>query len=338
MTHHHAIASRSAAALAVLALAGCQRRPEAPPAGAPAPPPRTKAAAGAPAVPKDLIVFCRGERLFTIALDGSGERALETGDAICAAPSWTPTQPRRVLYVSSAPASAGSGSGLEPLQCEIRESDLVEGRSKVVVPAWPGPAGSEVSFWDLGRPQVCPATGRIAFVRTGGPQARPVVCVLPARGAKPKEVLKGADFDVVAAKGGDVAWVVTSTPEEPVRYGLRRAPLKPGAAGAELLPPSSVYLSHPVCSPDGQQVVYVEGDEPFLGDRLQIMGASGGPETLYVTEGPSLDWPTWSPDGKWIAFVRGSPATGSDICLLNVTQPEAEPTVLTEGSQPAWYR
>jgi len=327
----------AAVAVAALALTGCSRQQQPPAATTPAPRGKAASAAGGPSGrPTDLIVFCRGERLYTIAPDGSGEQELPTGEGICAAPSWTRTQPRRVLYVKSAPG--GKGSGLEALRYEIHELDPSSGQDKVLVPAWAGPPKSDVAFWDLARPQVCPVSGRVAFVRSGGPQAQPVICVLPKAGAKPKIVLKGADLDVAAVQGQDTAWVVTITREDPPHYGLRRTPLKPGVAGTELIPADRAFLSHPACSPDGRQVAYVEGDEPFQGDRVQLLGESGEPESLYVTDGPSLDWPTWSPDGQWIALVRGTPATGSQICLLTVAQPDAEPVVLTEGTQPAWYR
>ena len=77
--------------------------------------------------------------------------------------------------------------------------------------------------------------------------------------------------------------------------------------------------THPVWSPDGSQIAYLDGSSGGTAGNSRLMvvdffpatSSFGTPAVLVdKTTGVSLGKPTWSPDGNWIAFRRNQGGSG----------------------------
>ncbi len=117
-------------------------------------------------------------------------------------------------------------------------------------------------------------------------------------------------------------------------------------------------LSQPAWSPDGRQLVYVDGESVHSAvasryGNLFVIGDDGSGDRR-LTPGPDAD-PDWSPDGREIVFVHGenlpTPEANDDLWVLDVrtgkarrltnTPPgtyEAAPAWSPDGSEIAFAR
>lgn len=82
------------------------------------------------------------------------------------------------------------------------------------------------------------------------------------------------------------------------------------------------FSAHPVWSPDGKQILYVDAVGLASAMELWIMNLENG-EKIRLTHNNCADLvPDWSPDGQWIAFERKNPE--SNIWLMPANGGEAK--------------
>jgi dipeptidyl aminopeptidase/acylaminoacyl peptidase len=104
-------------------------------------------------------------------------------------------------------------------------------------------------------------------------------------------------FVVTAALGnGDNNWYIAELSTLNVALGLMKSIYKP-----------SLQIAHPVFSPDGEKIAFIEGlmsDEDSTGGDIYAISANGG-EARNVTPKmkASASWLAWTPEGK-IAFAE----------------------------------
>ena len=102
-------------------------------------------------------------------------------------------------------------------------------------------------------------------------------------------------------------------------------------------------VSTPQLSPDGRQVVYVQGDADWAANKrishLWRVGLDGTGAVQLTTGDFGETQPRWSPDGQWIAFVsRRDGADTAQIQLLPTAGGEARAltTHATAAGNPSW--
>ncbi len=82
------------------------------------------------------------------------------------------------------------------------------------------------------------------------------------------------------------------------------------------------FSAHPVWSPDGKQILYVDAVGSASMMELWIMNLENG-KKIRLTNNDYADLlPDWSPDGQWIAFERKNPE--SNIWLMPANGDEAK--------------
>ena len=112
--------------------------------------------------------------------------------------------------------------------------------------------------------------------------------------------------------------------------------MRPRQGGEQLLGPDydgPAYATHPIFSPDGNQIAYLA----FLGGpetqmtTIMVLDLDGGePKSLGQFEGV---WElAWVPDGSHLVFSHG-PWESRQIIALNLE--DGSQTLLAAGSQPA---
>ena len=118
--------------------------------------------------------------------------------------------------------------------------------------------------------------------------------------------------------------------------GEERLYMRPRQGNEQLLGPDydgPAYATHPVFSPDGNQIAYLaflEGPMTEIGTVMVLDLAGGEPKSLGQFEGV---WElAWVPDGSQVVFSFG-PWESRQIIALNLV--DGSQTVLAAGSQPA---
>jgi dipeptidyl aminopeptidase/acylaminoacyl peptidase len=108
-------------------------------------------------------------------------------------------------------------------------------------------------------------------------------------------------FAVTAALGnGDNNWYVAELYTLNVALGLMKSIHKP-----------SLQIAHPVFSPDGQKIAFIEGlmsDEDSVGGDICTIAANGGEATNVTPKmKASASWLAWTPEGKLVfgEFIDG---------------------------------
>ncbi len=97
----------------------------------------------------------------------------------------------------------------------------------------------------------------------------------------------------------------------------------------------------PTWSPlNGRQIAYVslrDGNPELYVIDLDHLGNPRDSNALRLTNTPDIeeDAPVWSPDGQMIAYT-GHDLKGDLIYTKTLAQPQAEPTVIGRGHDPAW--
>jgi len=111
----------------------------------------------------------------------------------------------------------------------------------------------------------------------------------------------GLNFVVSSALGnGDNNWWIAELSILDATSGLMKPLYKP-----------SLQVSHPVWSPDGKSIAFIEGlmsDEDSVGGDIFLIPATGGkPQNLTSDRKTSVSWLTWTGDGKIVAgeFAQG---------------------------------
>jgi Tol biopolymer transport system component len=116
-------------------------------------------------------------------------------------------------------------------------------------------------------------------------------------------------------EGGSRVWI----------YDIARAALSPLTTQQE-------RVTWALWSPDGARIVYttlLAGRAPLT---TRLADGTGSAEQIAQTVNPAQTANTWSKDNK-IAFTQGTPATRSDIWVLDVATRKAEPFLQTAASE-----
>jgi len=217
--------------------------------------------------PNGLIAFDRGEHIFVIRPDGSGEQLL-TGDLgdVNRTPAVSPDG-RKIAFRSGFDVWTmnANGSGKVNLTADLSLSESE--------PAW------------------SPDGRRIAFQTASGSNA--AIWVMNADGSG-KVNLTGS-----LGRVGNPDW---SPDGQRIAFnkGFGLATMNPDGTDIVDVPvPGSVTDSHPSWSPDGGSLA-IEA----YGPEIRRVPAAGGPGVLVAARG---ERPSWSPDGTEIAFsARGA--------------------------------
>jgi Tol biopolymer transport system component len=95
------------------------------------------------------------------------------------------------------------------------------------------------------------------------------------------------------------------------------------ADGSDLKCLAAESVRHPHWSPDGQTIVYI------LRGKLRLVPLAGGePQELSAPERQQYIDAVWVNDSQLVVY-RGMPGEKGELALLDLTQPDAEPKVLT---------
>ncbi|GAA4923700.1 DUF11 domain-containing protein [Actinoplanes utahensis] len=186
-----------------------------------------------------------------------------------------------------------------------------------------------------GDPPLTAAELRVAYVGT----AHRSIGVVAGSGATAvAEPLFDADVqhfdDEASARGATVTWVSRRT-SRLAQVWVRVGDRDPVQLTAE----AGQVASHPVVSPDGDEIAYAMTREGPGSDRdVYVVPVAGG-ESRRVTDGTGDNhWPSWSPDGTEIAFEgeRGS-AVPQVWCVPSAGGPIRYMTDVAGGAgQPSW--
>jgi Tol biopolymer transport system component len=153
--------------------------------------------------------------------------------------------------------------------------------------------------------------------------------------------LEGKEYVAWDEPVGSVSWspdgsLVTYARHTYAASGDERLYLRPRQGSEQLLGPDydgPAYATHPVFSPDGDQIAYIAYLEGPMTQTatLMLLDLSGGePKTLGQFQDA---WElVWAPDGSQIIFSYG-PYEARQIMALNIS--DGSQTLLATGSQPA---
>jgi Tol biopolymer transport system component len=250
--------------------------------------------------------------IYTINVDGSGERRLTDTPGLDGLPSWSP-EAQRVAFVSDR-----DGGNWE---IYVMDSDGTQQRRLTntpekdeAVPAW-SPNGEKIAY----------VTGFFGD---------PSIWVMDADGSGHKRLVDG-NWPSWSPDGERIVYTTFSD-------GEQLAVMSADGSGQRELPGVAYEAAW---SPNGKQFAYVTS-RGMNNEEIYVMNTDGT-ERTRLTDIPGNDhWPpTWSPDGTRIAFTSDGTDDNGEIYVMNsdgsgLTKLTDNPAYLTNKSSydsfPAW--
>lgn len=253
--------------------------------------------------------------VYTIDVDGSGERRLTDSPGLDAFPAWSPDGERLTF------ASDRDGGNWELYTMDAdgsqqrRLTDTPDQDESVT--AW-SPDGEEIAY----------VTDVIE---------NPTIWVMGTEGGDPKRLTSG-NWPSWSPDGERIVYTTYST-------GTRLAVVNADGSGQRDLGASvarrltgTAYAEEPAWSPDGERIAFVS--RPLMGDEEIYAVNPDGSGRRRLTDIPGADhWPpSWSPEGERIAFTSDGTEERGEIFVMNadgsgLTKLTDDPA---DDSFPAW--
>ena len=261
------------------------------------------------------IAVLRGDDIYAMHADGSGQRRLVSGSD----PAWSPDG-RTMAFVSRGAiyAMSADGSG---------QRSLARGSA----PAW-SPNGQRIAFLrggaiyamkadgsglrrlvSGGDPAWSPDGQRIAFVRGSGNRAE--IYLVNAGGDGQRRLARGSD-PAWSPDGRRIAFARKVAFPSGVGGNLEIFVMNADGSGQRRLKREAARGDAPAWSPDGRKITFQKqefsggGGHRWAWYGVHVMNADGSGQPTKLASGellkdrvPRAARPLWSPDGRMIAFL-----------------------------------
>lgn len=259
---------------------------------------------------------CSSSNLYTVGVDGSGERQLTTylpsaySVIALAAPAWSPDGRRLAFF------AYGDAGHLNVINAD--GSGLRTFARHAFAPASWSPSGDALAF---GQQR---GTG-LRFTR---------VTVQPLVGRARPYALESASSPVLDGPYWENARTLVFSSTVPTT-DLELFTTAPDGRGVRRLTADRVDEFQPAWSPNGRWIAYGRGrlvkeTDRIVQSSLYLMDSTGG-LVRRLTRGKLDDGPSWAPDGKRLVFLRGN-----GLFVLDLARGRVRPLHVTADSAPSW--